>query len=129
HPRHVHLIRIGDTKAHPVLGRRVDRLNHRPWRMTQYRGTPGADKINHLPPVHIPDSAALGPPHKEWISPHIAKGTHWRVHPARDVLFSEIEKFGRKRSVSHDKRDTLKPSCVEQNVFEERQTQVVFLPS
>src|SRR5262249_28035412 len=78
--------RVWNPEAGSVFRSGLDRLDNLGMSMPQDGGSPGADIIDILVPVYVPDTGPLRAIHKERLAAHCPKRAHRRIDAARHIL-------------------------------------------
>src|SRR5688500_12623014 len=91
-PGHLDLQWVRDAERKSVLRGAGDGVDDHAGRMAKDRGPPGANIINQLAPIGVPEMSALRFLDKKWLPADSSKSAHRRV----DSSWDEAAGFGKK---------------------------------
>src|SRR5437660_4687936 len=86
---------VGYSETGAVLRCVLDCLDDFRMRMAQYRRSPGADVVNIIIAINVPDVCAFGFVDEKWLSSDGSKGAHGRIDSAGNKFQRLTKEFFR----------------------------------
>src|SRR3977135_4454137 len=83
---HLDFQRVGNAEADPARGRGADGVDHDRRGVAENGRAPGADVVEVLFAVDVPDSRTLSALDEEWVAAQAAKSADGRIDAAGDAL-------------------------------------------